>query len=129
MHAHVYNVEEQFGAEIWAKAKTEKYIKNASSPVAPSRSRGISYSTALEVVGLRWKKIGQQKADKAFKGVILIRFRFRVPGTYLSRLCALLCADRKTKKTAPFSFNFIRIEISIMVSTEIETVVTRICPW
>ena len=60
MHTHAYDVSVQFGAEIWATAKTEKKIKNASSSlVTPSPSSDISYSTALSVVGLGLEETGQ----------------------------------------------------------------------
>ena len=46
---HAYDVSVQFGAEIWATAKTEKKIKSATSFTTPSRISDISYSTALRV--------------------------------------------------------------------------------
>jgi hypothetical protein len=49
----------QFGAEIWATAKTEKNIKNAIGSETLSPSSDISYSTALRVVGLGLKETGQ----------------------------------------------------------------------
>jgi hypothetical protein len=63
MHTHAYDVSVQFGAEIWATAKTEKKIKNAIGLVAPSPSSDISYSTALQVVGLRLEESGQGCQD------------------------------------------------------------------
>ena len=78
MHTHAYDVSVQFGAEIWATAKTEKKIKNAIGLVAPSPSSDISYLTALRVVGLRlqWKKLG-----KAAKCQDVRRYHFIPVGT------------------------------------------------
>ena len=59
MHTQVYDASVQFGAEIWATAKTEKKIKDAISLVVPSPSSDISYSTALWVVGLGLEETGQ----------------------------------------------------------------------
>ena len=46
VHTHAYDVKVQFGAEIWATAKTEKNIKNANGLIKPSWSRDITNSTA-----------------------------------------------------------------------------------
>jgi hypothetical protein len=55
MHTHAYDVSVQFGAEIWATAKTEKKTKNAINSVTLSPSSDISYST----VGLGLEETGQ----------------------------------------------------------------------
>ncbi len=72
MHTHAYDVSVQFGAEIWATARTEKQIESAIGFVTPSRSSDISYLTALLMVGLKsqdtgWKKLPVGKAVKGAK--------------------------------------------------------------
>ena len=61
MHTHAYDVSVQFGAEIWATAKTEKKIKDAISLVVPSlRSEQRHFVfDALRVVGLGLEETGQ----------------------------------------------------------------------
>ena len=69
MHTHAYDVSVQFGAEIWATAKTEKKIKDAIGLVFPNLSSDISYSTPYERWGSALKGLGM--AAKVLKGIIL----------------------------------------------------------
>lgn len=68
MHTHAYDVSVQFGAEIWATAKTEKKTKNV---------RAATFRIRQWASG--WKKLG--KAAKALKGIILygLKDRFEAP--------------------------------------------------
>lgn len=112
MHTHVYEVEEQFGAEIWATAKAEKNIKNASGLVAPGRSRGIiSYSTVLWVVG-PYDGLEETGVIESRQGIQRCHFNLPPPSQRsrhipVETLRLAFAPTGKQEKTAPFSLNFI----------------------